>query len=104
MITGRGCAQPHCLTKEAVMATGPDLLRAEYDNMLACIRCGLCSSVCPTYQETLIEEESPRGRIAIARALTEGHLAITADLLQHMDSCLMCEACTAICPSGVRME
>lgn len=86
------------------MTTGPDLLRHEYDNMLACIRCGLCSSVCPTYQETFIEEESPRGRIAIARALTEGHLSVTADLLRHMDSCLMCEACTAVCPSGVRME
>ncbi|MCX6024491.1 MAG: (Fe-S)-binding protein [Chloroflexi bacterium] len=86
------------------MAAGPDVLRHEYDNMLACIRCGLCSSVCPTYQETLIEEESPRGRIAIARALTEGHLTLTADLLKHMDTCLMCEACTAICPTGVRME
>lgn len=80
------------------------ILEREYDNMQSCIRCGLCSSVCPTYQETFIEEESPRGRIAIARALTEGHLSLTADLLQHMDSCLMCEACTAICPAGVRME
>ncbi|MBI4496537.1 MAG: (Fe-S)-binding protein [Chloroflexi bacterium] len=80
------------------------LLELHYDNMLACIRCGLCSSVCPTYQQTLIEEQSPRGRIAIARALAEGHLAVTPDLLHAMDSCLLCEACTAICPSGVHME
>jgi glycolate oxidase iron-sulfur subunit len=83
---------------------GPALLQAEYDNMLSCIRCGLCLSVCPTYQLTLLEEESPRGRIAMARAVTEGFLPITPDLVQHEESCLLCEACTAICPAGVRME
>ncbi|MBI4493180.1 MAG: 4Fe-4S dicluster domain-containing protein [Chloroflexi bacterium] len=81
-----------------------DLLAAEYGNVLACIRCGLCHSVCPTYQLTRLEAESPRGRLAMARALVEGHLEVTPDLLQHELSCLLCEACTAICPSGVRME
>lgn len=80
------------------------LLEAEYDNMLHCVRCGLCLSVCPTYQETFDEEESPRGRIAMARALTEGHIDVTPDLLRHLDSCLLCDACTAICPAGVQME
>lgn len=80
------------------------LLESQYDNMQACIRCGLCLSVCPTYQETFSEAESPRGRIAMAKALTEGHLGATEDLIQHEDSCLLCEACTHICPSGVRME
>jgi glycolate oxidase iron-sulfur subunit len=72
--------------------------------MLHCVRCGLCLSVCPTYQETFDEEESPRGRIAMARALTEGHLGVTPDLLYHLDRCLLCDACTAICPAGVQME
>ncbi|HEY8490047.1 MAG TPA: 4Fe-4S dicluster domain-containing protein, partial [Dehalococcoidia bacterium] len=80
------------------------LLTGEYENMLRCIRCGLCLSVCPTYQETLSEAESPRGRIAMARALAEGHLGLTPDLLRHEDSCLACEACTAVCPAGVWME
>lgn len=80
------------------------LLEAEYENMLRCVRCGLCLSVCPTYQETFDEEESPRGRIAMARALTEGHIDVTPDLLRHLDSCLLCDACSAICPTGVRME
>lgn len=81
-----------------------DLLRTEYHNMASCVRCGLCLSVCPTYQMTVREEESPRGRIAMARALVEGHLAVTADLVEHELSCLLCEACTAVCPAGVRME
>ncbi|HEY7066981.1 MAG TPA: heterodisulfide reductase-related iron-sulfur binding cluster [Chloroflexota bacterium] len=81
-----------------------NLLGAEYENMLRCIRCGLCLSVCPTYQLTLLEEESPRGRIAMARAATEGYLPLTPDFVQHEESCLLCEACTAVCPAGVRME
>lgn len=81
----------------------PSLL-AQYDNMLSCIRCGLCLSACPTYQLTFHEAESPRGRIAMARAFTEGHLDLTPDLVAHESSCLLCEACTAICPAGVNME
>ncbi|MEK7214409.1 MAG: heterodisulfide reductase-related iron-sulfur binding cluster [Chloroflexota bacterium] len=83
---------------------GQDLLAAQYDNMLSCVRCGLCLSVCPTYQERLIEPEGPRGRIAIAKALVEGNLSLTSDLLQHWDSCILCDACSFICPSGVHME
>lgn len=84
--------------------TGIDLLMGEYDNALSCIRCGLCLSVCPTYQLTMAEEEGPRGRIAMARAVIEGVLPITDDFVKHQQSCLLCEACTAICPAGVRME
>lgn len=52
----------------------------------------------------MAEEESPRGRIAIARAVAEGVLPITDDVVEHSESCLLCEACTAICPAGVKME
>lgn len=83
---------------------GPVPLHREYGNMLQCIRCGLCLSVCPTYQLTLLEQESPRGRIAMARAVAEGHLGVTPDFVEHEESCLLCEACTAVCPAGVRME
>ncbi len=84
-------------------AAHPALL-AQYENMLSCIRCGLCLSACPTYQISFHEAESPRGRIAMARAFTEGHLALTPDLVEHQSNCLLCEACTAICPAGVEME
>ena len=85
-------------------ATTSRLLASQYDNMLNCIRCGLCLSVCPTYQISFAEEEGPRGRIAMARALAEGHIPLTADLEQHSQNCLLCDACTAICPAGVLME
>lgn len=87
-----------------VDAISARLLGSQHDNMLSCIRCGLCLSVCPTYQISFAEEEGPRGRIAMARALAEGYLPLTADLERHSQTCLLCDACTAICPAGVRME
>ncbi len=79
-------------------------MAAQYTNMQACVRCGLCNSVCPTYQQSFLEYEGPRGRIAMAKALVEGHLDITDDLVAHWDTCILCDACSAICPAGVRME
>jgi glycolate oxidase iron-sulfur subunit len=80
------------------------LLRGQLDNALACIRCGLCLSVCPTYQISFAEEEGPRGRIAMARAVAEGHVPLTDEITHHSQTCLLCDACTAICPAGVHME
>ena len=77
-------------------------LVAEYDNMLRCIRCAACLTSCPTYVVTLKEEEGPRGRIAIMRAIVEGHLDVTPDAITHLDNCLLCEACTNVCPAGVQ--
>jgi glycolate dehydrogenase iron-sulfur subunit len=72
--------------------------------MLACIRCGLCLTSCPTYVLTLHESEGPRGRVGMARALAEGHLQVTADLVEHELNCLVCDACSAVCPAGVHMD
>lgn len=80
---------------------GLELQRANLD---ACVRCGLCLEKCPTYALTHLEEHGPRGRIVIAKALLDGHLDPTPDLIEAELSCLTCEACTAVCPAGVRME
>jgi glycolate oxidase iron-sulfur subunit len=91
------------LTSPAFQSIEP-LLDSEYDNMLACIRCGLCLTSCPTYVLTLHEAEGPRGRVGMARALAEGQLAVTPDLVQHELNCLVCDACSAVCPAGVHMD
>ena len=72
--------------------------------MLACIRCGLCLTACPTYVISMHESEGPRGRIGMMRALAEGHLAVTPDLVEHELNCLVCDACTAVCPAGIDMD
>ena len=78
---------------------GPDA-PAEAD-MYRCVHCGLCLSSCPTYVETLLEMESPRGRIALMKAVNEGRVEITPRIVSHWEACLQCRACEAVCPSGV---
>lgn len=67
-----------------------------------CVMCGLCLPHCPTYAQDRQEAESPRGRIALARALADGSLAAEPSLRAHLDHCLGCMACERVCPSGVR--
>ncbi len=81
-----------------------DVDAPDYDNVLACIRCGLCLSVCPTYNTDHLEVQSPRGRVALIRAVDEGRLSPDSPgFKQHMYHCLDCRACQTICPSGVKV-
>src|SRR5256712_4075814 len=66
-----------------------------------CVRCGLCLQHCPTYVETGLETESPRGRLYLIRAMSEGLIEPTSNAIGHMDMCLQCRNCEAVCPSGV---
>lgn len=72
------------------------------ERALACIHCGLCLSSCPTYLETGNENDSPRGRIYLMRAIQDGRLALNDSSVGHIDLCLGCRACEAACPSGVQ--
>ena len=67
-----------------------------------CVMCGLCLPHCPTYRETQDEGDSPRGRIALMQSLDRNELdASSPRLAFHLDRCLECRACEAMCPSGV---
>ncbi len=79
--------------------SGPDA-PAEPD-LYRCVHCGLCLSACPTYVTTRLEAESPRGRIALMKAVHEGRTGISDRLVSHWELCLQCRACEAVCPSGV---
>lgn len=70
--------------------------------LLDCVHCGLCLSACPTYLETGDENDSPRGRIYLMRALQEQRIDLNPVVQNHLDLCLDCRGCESACPSGVQ--
>jgi glycolate oxidase iron-sulfur subunit len=73
----------------------------DYSVMQQCIHCGMCLPTCPTYVETKIERNSPRGRIALMRAIADGRLEAQKAFADEMYFCLGCLACETACPAGV---
>jgi glycolate oxidase iron-sulfur subunit len=67
-----------------------------------CVHCGLCTASCPTYIETCNENDSPRGRIYLMRAIADRRLAMGPGVREHLELCLDCRACESACPSGVQ--
>jgi glycolate oxidase iron-sulfur subunit len=76
--------------------------RMDEDELLNCMRCGFCLPSCPTYIESGFKEShSPRGRIAMMKAVVDGLIEPDEDFERSLDLCLGCRACETVCPSGV---
>ncbi len=65
------------------------------------MHCGMCLPTCPTYDATRRERHSPRGRIALMRAVADGELTASKSFAEEMSYCLGCLACQTACPAGV---
>src|SRR6059036_3973995 len=73
----------------------------DYSVVQQCMHCGLCLPTCPTYDATGLERNSPRGRIALMRAIADGRLDASKAFGDEMYFCLGCLACMTACPAGV---
>ncbi len=77
------------------------LQQLDFSILQQCIHCGLCLPTCPTYDATKLERNSPRGRIALMRAVAEGKLEVTPAFGEELYFCLGCLTCETVCPAGV---
>ncbi|MCY8582353.1 (Fe-S)-binding protein [Bacillus haynesii] len=76
--------------------------RMDEEELLNCMRCGFCLPSCPTYIESGFQEShSPRGRIALMKAVVDGTIEPDEDVERSLELCLGCRACEPVCPSGV---
>lgn len=67
----------------------------------ACVQCGLCLPVCPTFRLTGRETASPRGRLHAMSAVREGVSEVDDTFAGIIDFCLGCRACEPVCPGMV---
>ncbi|MGQ3344317.1 4Fe-4S dicluster domain-containing protein, partial [Hydrogenophaga sp.] len=85
--TAEQLADPHVATSEKILRK--------------CVHCGFCTATCPTYVTLGNELDSPRGRIYLIKDMLENGRPADAEVVTHIDRCLLCLACTTTCPSGV---
>nr|WP_281273405.1 (Fe-S)-binding protein [Cohnella lupini] len=78
------------------------LNKLDYDQLTNCMRCGFCLPACPTFKETGLEPESPRGRIALMKAVADGVMDPDQAFQDQMNHCLGCRACEPACPADVK--
>ena len=69
-----------------------------------CIRCGSCKAFCPTYDEDKTEAMGARGRLVLLWGLSTGQLKPSAILIDRIFSCILCGACSEMCPPGVEIH
>jgi glycolate oxidase iron-sulfur subunit len=78
------------------------IAKLDYDQLTNCMRCGFCLPACPTFKETGLEAESPRGRIALMKATVDGLMEPDVRFEEQMSHCLGCRACEPACPADVK--
>ena len=79
-------------------------LMKELDNQLvACMRCGLCQAVCPLFAATGREADVARGKLALLSGLAQEIFQNPRGVQDHLNHCLLCGSCAANCPSGVKV-
>ncbi|UCH81962.1 MAG: (Fe-S)-binding protein [Nitrospiraceae bacterium] len=68
-----------------------------------CVRCGTCKTLCPTYHLTCNESFGARGRVVLLGELCSDKLAPNKKLAERIYSCMLCEACKGVCPTGINI-
>jgi glycolate dehydrogenase iron-sulfur subunit len=73
------------------------------DDLMTCMRCGMCQAVCPLYKQTGMEADVARGKLALLDGLLRQMFAQPQAVEAKLNKCLLCGSCQANCPSGVKV-
>jgi glycolate oxidase iron-sulfur subunit len=79
----------------------PSILVQYREELSRCVKCGACRAVCPSFLLEREESLSPRGRLALVKAVLDGRLGVSAIFKDRLATCTGCLACEEACPSGV---
>ena len=80
------------------------LMRELEDQLVVCMRCGMCQSVCPVFDQTGREADVARGKLALLSGLMEAMFDDPQGVAERLNKCLLCGSCAANCPSGVSVQ
>ncbi len=79
------------------------LMQALEDQLVVCMRCGMCQAVCPLYAQTGREADVARGKLALLDGLLHEMFDDPQGVNERLNRCLLCGSCAANCPSGVKV-
>ena len=80
------------------------LVKELEDQLVICIRCGMCQSVCPLFEQTGKEADVARGKLALLNGLMIKLFSDPDGVNMRLNKCLLCGSCAANCPSGVNVQ
>ncbi len=80
---------------------------SEWDKLFAlsdaCVACGLCAPVCPSYAIEATEAQSPRGRVQLIKAIAQAKLVPDYSVQDALNGCVGCGRCESVCPTNVQV-
>ncbi|MBI5847053.1 MAG: (Fe-S)-binding protein [Nitrospirae bacterium] len=77
--------------------------KEDFPDLSRCTLCGNCKASCPTYEDGLTEGMSARGRLKLVKGLMSGELEPSHLLSERLYSCILCGACSSVCPLGINI-
>jgi glycolate oxidase iron-sulfur subunit len=77
--------------------------KEDFPDLSRCTLCGSCNAFCPTYEDSLTEGMGARGRLKLVKGLMTNELEPTQLLNERLFSCILCGACSNVCPLGINI-
>lgn len=88
---------------EGLLPLAPDARRRRFDHQ-RCIHCGLCDTACEVLARVSRAEAPALSALPVAYSRSMPEYPYARVTLAHLVACEDCDACEAICPTGVPLR